>query len=92
MQAVKIDSEDFEHLMKDAPGLRAAVEDLKRERVLKTMQREAALMDSTEWAKLATQSIRTMSASEIHDVLAEHGAEAPGNLMGNILMRYRVRL
>lgn len=86
VQAVKIDSEDFEHLMKDAPGLRAAVEDLKRERVLKTMQREAALMDSTEWAKLATQSIRTMSASEIHDVLAEHGGGSPLAIwMGNIL-------
>lgn len=86
VQAVKIDSEDFEHLMKDAPGMRAAVEDLKRERVLKTMQREAALMDSTEWAKLATQSIRTMSASEIHDVLAEHGGGSPLAIwMGNIL-------
>lgn len=86
VQAVKIDSEDFEHLMKDAPGLRAAVEDLKRERVLKTMQREAALMDSMEWAKLATQSIRTMSASEIHDVLAEHGGGSPLAIwMGNIL-------
>lgn len=86
VEGIKIDREDFEHLVKDAPGMRAAVEELKRERVLKTMQREASSMDSSEWAKLATQSIRTMSSSEIHDVLAEHGGGSPLAIwMGNIL-------
>jgi CRP-like cAMP-binding protein len=86
VEGIKIDREDFEHLIKESPGMRAAVEELKRERVLKTMQREASSMNSSEWAKLATQSIRTMSASEIHDVLAEHGGGSPLAIwMGNIL-------
>lgn len=86
VEGIKIDREDFEHLIKESPGMRAAVEELKRERVLKTMQREASSMDSSEWAKLATQSIRTMSSSEIHDVLAEHGGGSPLAIwMGNIL-------
>jgi len=83
---IKIDSEDFDRIMKDAPGMRAAVEELKQQRILKTMQREAASMDSTEWAKLATKSIRTMSSSEVGEVLAEHGGGSPLAIwMGNIL-------
>ena len=83
---IRIARDDFDHIMKDAPGMRAAVEELKQERVLKTMQREAKTMDSGEWAKLATKSIRTMSSAEVHEVLAEHGGGNPLAIwMGNML-------
>ena len=83
---MRIEKDDFDHLLTESPQMKAAVLELAKHRTLDSIQQQAGMLDSEEWAKVATESIRKMTDGEVAQTLAEHGGGNPLAIwIGNIL-------
>lgn len=86
VDGMRIEKEDFDHLLHESPQMKSAVKQLAELRTLDSIKQQAALLDSEAWAQMATKSIRQMSAGEMEQALAEHGGGSPLAIwIGNIL-------
>jgi zinc transporter ZupT len=86
VDGMRIEKEDFDHLLHDSPQMKSAVKQLAELRTLDSIKQQANMLDGEAWAKMATQSIRQMSAGEMEHALAEHGGGSPLAIwIGNIL-------
>jgi CRP-like cAMP-binding protein len=86
VDGMRIEKEDFDHLLHESPQMKTAVKQLAELRTLDSIKQQANMLDSEAWAKMATQSIRQMSAGEVEQALAEHGGGSPLAIwIGNIL-------
>ncbi len=86
VKGLRIDKDDFEHLLNDSPQMRDAVRKLAEHRTLDSIQQQAAILKSDDWAKMATESIRRLSAGEMAQGLSEHAGGSPLAIwIGNIL-------
>lgn len=89
VEGLRIEKEDFDHLLEDSVQMKAAVKALAELRTLDNIKQKAGSMDSEAWAKMASQSIRSLSEGELEKSLAEHGTGNPlaiwiGNMMDAI--------
>lgn len=86
VEGMRIEKEDFDHLLHESPQMKVAVKQLADLRTLDSIKQQAAHLDSEAWAKMATKSIRQMSQGEVDQALAEHGGGSPLAIwIGNIL-------
>jgi CRP-like cAMP-binding protein len=86
IQGMRIEKADFDHLLQSSPKMKEAVQALAEHRTLDSIKQQAALMDGAAWAKMATRSIRRLSAGEVEQALSEHGGGNPLAIwIGNIL-------
>jgi CRP-like cAMP-binding protein len=86
IQGMRIEKADFDHVLHDSPKMKEAVHSLAEHRTLEHIKQQADMLDGAAWAKLATQSIRRLSAGEVEQALAEHGGGNPLAIwIGNIL-------
>ena len=86
VDAMRIEKEDFDHLLQVSLQMKAAVKDLAEHRTMDSIKQQAGMLDSATWAKMATASIRQLSAGEVEAALAEHGGGNPMAIwIGNIL-------
>jgi len=86
VSAMKIDKDDFEHLMKDSPKIREAILKLAEHHTLESIQKQAGVMDSAEWEEMAAASMKRLHAGEIQQTLSGHEGGSPLAIwIGNIL-------
>lgn len=86
VSGMRIDKDDFEHLMQDSPLLRDAILKIAEHHTLESIQKQAGVLDSEAWEEMATASMKRLHAGEVHQALAEHEGGNPLAIwIGNIL-------
>jgi len=86
VSGMRIEKDDFEHLMQDSPLLREAIVKLAEHHTLESIQKQAAILDSDTWEAMATASMKRLHAGEVHQALAEsEGGNPLAIWIGNIL-------
>ena len=86
VSGMKIDKDDFEHLMQDSPKIQEAIMKLAEHHTLESIQQQAAVLSSEEWEKMAADSMKRLHSGEVHQALAEHEGGSPLAIwIGNIL-------
>jgi len=86
VKGMRIEKEDFEHLMQDSPKIREALVRLAEHHTLESIQKQAGLLGSDEWEAMAAASMKRLHAGEVQQTLGEHEGGNPLAIwIGNML-------